>query len=104
MTRHEKATLRALLFVSRNEKVLPFPDDDEEMAAAYTKLERDKLVGFSGDFREWWLTWEGEKELLRLQKKTLPHQAIRVARWLLTAIATGIVLYLVERIMNALAA
>lgn len=101
MTKREKAILRTLLFVSQHGKIAPFPHDDAEMEEIYTKLERGKLVDVNGYSAEWWLTYEGERELSRLRGLTFLRKLARAGLWLLSIVLSGVVLYIVGRLMDS---
>lgn len=102
MTEMEKAAFRTLLFVSRNEKSRPFPD--KGMDAAYAKLERGRVVDVNVRSGDWWLTYEGERELARLRGLTASRKALRFIKWLLSVVLSGVVLFLLNRLLGEWAA
>lgn len=100
MTKVEKAMLRTLIFVSQHEKTASFPDDDLEMEEVYGKLEKGKLVDVNITTSDWWLTYEGERELSRLKGLTFQKKAVRGVVWLLGIVLSGVVLFLLNRFLE----
>lgn len=67
----------------------------------------DALCGelaVGGELGDWWLTYEGERELARLRGLTASRKALRFIKWFLSVVLSGVVLFLLNRLLGEWAA